>query len=1197
MLTGYWPPTNEMLRKFSTDPNHNPGVWEGENWEGRGYNIYAFFPEFPGGTGSNPKGSGDFEIDYQDVSSDFWRLTNQVHPAAIMSYGQGTGPWEIECNARNLPSSSWTNDYLSPLKPTPAPPDSNQSSGYVRHSSLPVEAIAEAVNSSGLGINAWVDWDVNPGAFLCEYMAYHDGWYQSLHSDPCDPYYCAAAGFTHLAAGVSPSNGTIGVEAALRALIKQLNFQLIQHTISGTVTSGGSPLAGVTMCGLSGNPVTNSSGVYTAQVGGGWSGAVTPLKSGYAFTQKTYSNVSANQSAQDYTATTATAEAIVFDTASNTSSSTAGTTLSWSHTVGSGSNRVLVVSVVTEDSTAADQRISSVKFNGVDMTPVSGSTKSRTVYSGTSYSSTLRTDLYYMLNPAVGTYTVLITHNGSVSYRAGGAISLNNVKQQVPEAIVANSATSASISTNIDVPNTGVWIVDVVGHSNSGSFTSSTTTERWDKNSSYHTGAGGTKAITTSGSNTITWTFSGSSGAIVHSLAAFAPSETTTSPPGVASNPTPVTGATNVGVTTDLSWSAGSGATSHDIYFGTTSPGTFRGNQTATTYDTNTMSYNTTYYWRIDEKGPGGTTTGTVWSFATNALVPNVIGSTQAVATTAINGAGLVVGTVSQQYSNTVAAGLVISQNPVGGTQVNIGSTVNLVISLGKPVVPNVVGSTQAAATTAITAVDNLTVGTVTQAYSNTVAAGIVISQNPVSGTAVNIGSTVSLVVSLGKPVVPNVVDMTQAAATTAITAVDNLTVGTVTQAYSDTVAAGLVISQNPIGGTQVNTGSAVDIVVSLGLPVIPVVTGQAQAAAQAAITAATFTVGTVTTAHSDTVAAGNVISQSPVGGTAATSGTAVNMTVSLGFAPRIISGYITEPDANVPVEVVVVNANSGGGSGITDVNGYYQLTVDYGWSGTATPTKEGYTFVPSSISYDNIVTNEVNDYTATLSTFFISGRITDGVTPISDVNVVSANGGGQWTSRYGGGSDVTDTDGYYEVVVDYNWSGNVVPSKYAYAFEPNSIAYTNVTAGIAETQNYVGTLLTYIIAGYIKNSCEVPIEDVLVNANNGGNSDTTDTNGYYEVWVDYNWSGTITPSKVHYTFEPNSKTYTDVLEDKMGLDYSADNIYDLDCDGTIGYSDVAVISENWLDIGLNLPGDFYKDETNTVNFLDFADFANVWRD
>ena len=87
--------------------------------------------------------------------------------------------------------------------------------------------------------------------------------------------------------------------------------------------------------------------------------------------------------------------------------------------------------------------------------------------------------------------------------------------------------------------------------------------------------------------------------------------------PGQASNPNPADGATGVSPYANLSWTAGSNAVSHDVYFGTTSPGTFRGNQTATTFDPGTMSASRTYYWRIDEVNPGGTTTGTVWSFIT----------------------------------------------------------------------------------------------------------------------------------------------------------------------------------------------------------------------------------------------------------------------------------------------------------------------------------------------------------------------------------------------------------------------------------------------------------------------------------------------------------------------------------------------------------------------------------------------------
>jgi hypothetical protein len=92
------------------------------------------------------------------------------------------------------------------------------------------------------------------------------------------------------------------------------------------------------------------------------------------------------------------------------------------------------------------------------------------------------------------------------------------------------------------------------------------------------------------------------------------------SAPGQAGNPSPVDAATDVSLTADLSWTAGSGATSHDVYFGTSSPGAFQGNQSTTTFDPGTMADNTTYYWRIDEKNSGGTTTGIVWSFTTITL-------------------------------------------------------------------------------------------------------------------------------------------------------------------------------------------------------------------------------------------------------------------------------------------------------------------------------------------------------------------------------------------------------------------------------------------------------------------------------------------------------------------------------------------------------------------------------------------------
>jgi serine/threonine-protein kinase len=190
--------------------------------------------------------------------------------------------------------------------------------------------------------------------------------------------------------------------------------------------------------------------------------------------------------------------------------------------------------------------------------------------------------------------------------------------------------------------------------------------------------------------------------------------------------------------------------------------------------------------------------------------VPNVERQTQAAATTAITGATLKVGTVTQQASDTVAIGSVISQEPASGSSVAQGSPVNLVISSGPQMVtvPNVEGMTQAAATAAIAGA-KLTVGTID-------ATGKVINQDPAKGSSVAQGSSVNLVISSEPQMVavPNVEGMTQDAATTAITE-GKLTVGTVTQQTSNSVAAGKVISQDPAGGGSVVQSSPVNLVIS----------------------------------------------------------------------------------------------------------------------------------------------------------------------------------------------------------------------------------------------------------------------------------------------------------------------------------------------------------------------------------------------
>lgn len=92
-----------------------------------------------------------------------------------------------------------------------------------------------------------------------------------------------------------------------------------------------------------------------------------------------------------------------------------------------------------------------------------------------------------------------------------------------------------------------------------------------------------------------------------------------TTPPGQASNPFPSNGATGIGQSTTLSWTAGTDTESHYVYFGDTMPPAYQGQQAGTSFATPLLMENTTYYWRIDEDNDFGTTTGDVWSFTTGA--------------------------------------------------------------------------------------------------------------------------------------------------------------------------------------------------------------------------------------------------------------------------------------------------------------------------------------------------------------------------------------------------------------------------------------------------------------------------------------------------------------------------------------------------------------------------------------------------
>lgn len=210
-------------------------------------------------------------------------------------------------------------------------------------------------------------------------------------------------------------------------------------------------------------------------------------------------------------------------------------------------------------------------------------------------------------------------------------------------------------------------------------------------------------------------------------------------------------------------------------------------------------------------------------------VVENVCGQTKEEAQQTLEAQGLYMFEVAQQKSDQ-PAGTVLEQDPTGGSQALEGSTVNVIVAGDqnvdytddnkdseeeKVVVPSVKGYLEK---DAVNALNNAGLKVVKNyEYSDSVDAGKVVSQTPAGGSSVDSGTTVTIVVSQGQKSVnvPSVLGDTKDAASSKLTG-EGLKVA-VKEAYSDSVAAGKVISQSIVSGKTVPAGTTVTITVSLG--------------------------------------------------------------------------------------------------------------------------------------------------------------------------------------------------------------------------------------------------------------------------------------------------------------------------------------------------------------------------------------------
>ena len=209
-------------------------------------------------------------------------------------------------------------------------------------------------------------------------------------------------------------------------------------------------------------------------------------------------------------------------------------------------------------------------------------------------------------------------------------------------------------------------------------------------------------------------------------------------------------------------------------------------------------------------------------------MVQNVCGKLQEEAQSELEAQGLYMFVIQEQKSDQ-PEGTVLNQDPVGGSEVSAGTTINVIVAGTENVdftdsesqseqndvpVPNVVGKLEKDASSTLSAAGFKV--SKTYKYDDSVDAGKVVSQSPRGGNAQE-GSTVTIVISQGKKssTVPSVQGHSKKDAQAALQKA-GLKVA-VKEEYSDSVKAGQVISQSVASGKIVPADTTVTITVSKG--------------------------------------------------------------------------------------------------------------------------------------------------------------------------------------------------------------------------------------------------------------------------------------------------------------------------------------------------------------------------------------------
>ncbi|MBC8030671.1 MAG: carboxypeptidase regulatory-like domain-containing protein [Pyrinomonadaceae bacterium] len=234
------------------------------------------------------------------------------------------------------------------------------------------------------------------------------------------------------------------------------------------------------------------------------------------------------------------------------------------------------------------------------------------------------------------------------------------------------------------------------------------------------------------------------------------------------------------------------------------------------------------------------------------------------------------------------------------------------------------------------------------------------------------------------------------------------------------------------------------------------------------------------------------------------------------------ISGRATGSNGSGLSGVTVNLSGSQTSSVTTDSTGAYAFANLPGSGNyTVVSSKTGYSWIPQSLVFNDLGSNQTGNFTGTFVAHNVSGRVTENGAGFSGVSLVLS---GSQTS-----TTTTDAGGNYSFTLSSEGNFTVTPSKEHYTFTPASLTLNNLAA--SHTANFAATRNRHLISGRVANVNNTGVAGITVALSGSQTATaTTDSAGQYSfanlpAGGDYS----VAPSLPYHSFAPASQTFTNL--------------------------------------------------------------------